>query len=138
MVSKIWRQRLSWFRFWYVRNDAFDARNPFDVCTTARCKPGKVFPISLCRFVKTSLARLSLVQYSKTAPSFQSVMTAGAKLATLALSYVPTAAEINGDFTNTPSGAGFTIHIPRDRSAITLSATSFVVMRPAPAPGEIH
>src|ERR1700730_10771719 len=25
--------------FEYVRNDAFDARNSFDVCTTARCKP---------------------------------------------------------------------------------------------------
>src|SRR6267143_2355343 len=37
MVSKSGGNTFHGSAFEYVRNDAFDARNPFDVCTTARC-----------------------------------------------------------------------------------------------------
>ena len=37
MVSKSGGNNFHGSAFEYVRNDAFDARNPFDVCTTARC-----------------------------------------------------------------------------------------------------
>src|SRR5262247_1965857 len=44
MVSKSGGNNFHGSAFEYVRNDAFDARNPFDVCTTARCKPGQGVP----------------------------------------------------------------------------------------------
>src|SRR5690349_16382826 len=46
MVSKSGGNDFHGSAFEYVRNDAFDARNPFDVCTTARCKAGQGVPDS--------------------------------------------------------------------------------------------
>src|SRR4030095_11846767 len=46
MVSKSGGNSFHGSAFEYVRNDALDARNPFDVCTTARCKPGQGVPDS--------------------------------------------------------------------------------------------
>ena len=39
LVSKSGGNSFHGSAFEYVRNDAFDARNSLDVCTTARCKP---------------------------------------------------------------------------------------------------
>src|SRR5437667_9358769 len=44
MVSKSGGNSFHGSAFEYVRNDAFDARNSFDVCTTARCVPGQGVP----------------------------------------------------------------------------------------------
>src|SRR5262245_60504939 len=42
MVSKSGGNNIHGSAFEFVRNDAFDARNSFDVCTSARCKPDPV------------------------------------------------------------------------------------------------
>jgi hypothetical protein len=44
MVSKSGGNRFHGSAFEFVRNDAFDARNSFDVCTPARCAPGQLVP----------------------------------------------------------------------------------------------
>src|ERR1051326_242461 len=89
--------------FEYVRNDAFDARNPFDVCTTARCKPGQGVPDKPVPFRQNQFGA------TLTGPIFKNHTFFSGRYdgwrysqATLSLSYVPTAAEINGDFPNTP------------------------------------
>jgi len=103
MVSKSGGNDFHGSAFEYVRNDAFDARNPFDVCTTARCKPGQGVPDKPVPFRQNQFGA------TLTGPIFKNrtFFSAGYdgwrySQPTLALSYVPTAAEINGDFTNTP------------------------------------
>src|SRR5687768_641083 len=103
MVSKAGGRNFHGSAFEYVRNDAFDARNPFDVCTTARCKPGQGVPDKPLPFRQNQFGA------TLTGPIFRnhtffSVGYDGWRYSqpTLALAYVPTAAEINGDFTNTP------------------------------------
>ncbi|HET9711600.1 MAG TPA: carboxypeptidase regulatory-like domain-containing protein, partial [Pyrinomonadaceae bacterium] len=103
MVSKSGGNNFHGSAFEYVRNDAFDARNPFDVCTTARCKPGQGVPDKPLPFRQNQFGA------TVTGPIFKNrtFFSAGYdgwrySQPTLALSYVPTAAEINGDFTNTP------------------------------------
>src|SRR5687767_8754952 len=103
MVSKAGGSSFHGSAFEYVRNDAFDARNPFDVCTTARCKPGQGVPDKPLPFRQNQFGA------TLTGPIFRnhtffSVGYDGWRYSqpTLALAYVPTAAEINGDFTNTP------------------------------------
>ncbi|HEU4931857.1 MAG TPA: TonB-dependent receptor, partial [Pyrinomonadaceae bacterium] len=103
MVSKSGGNKFHGSAFEYVRNDAFDARNPFDVCTTARCKPGQGVPDQPLPFRQNQFGA------TLTGPIFRnrtffSVGYDGWRYSqpTLALSYVPTAAEMNGDFTNTP------------------------------------
>src|SRR5204863_3794733 len=44
MVSKSGGNSFHGSAFEYVRNDALDARNPFDVCTLARCPAGQAVP----------------------------------------------------------------------------------------------
>jgi hypothetical protein len=103
MVSKSGGSDFHGSAFEYVRNDAFDARNPFDVCTTARCKPGQGVPDKPVPFRQNQFGA------TLTGPIFRNhtFFSAGYdgwrySQPTLALTYVPTAAEINGDFTNTP------------------------------------
>ncbi|HZI62059.1 MAG TPA: carboxypeptidase regulatory-like domain-containing protein [Pyrinomonadaceae bacterium] len=103
MVSKAGGRNFHGSAFEYVRNDAFDARNPFDVCTKARCKPGQGVPDKPLPFRQNQFGA------TLTGPIFRnhtffSVGYDGWRYSqpTLALAYVPTAAEINGDFTNTP------------------------------------
>ena len=103
MVSKSGGNSFHGSAFEYVRNDAFDARNPFDVCTTARCKPGQGVPDSPLPFRQNQFGATLTGPIFKNR-TFFSVGYDGWRYSqpTLALGYVPTAAEINGDFTNTP------------------------------------
>jgi len=103
MVSKSGGNNFHGSAFEYVRNDAFDARNPFDVCTTARCKPGQGVPDSPLPFRQNQFGATLTGPIFKNR-TFFSVGYDGWRYSqpTLGLAYVPTAAEINGDFTNTP------------------------------------
>jgi hypothetical protein len=103
MVSKSGGNEFHGSAFEYVRNDAFDARNPFDVCTTARCKAGQGVPDSPLPFRQNQFGATLTGPIFKNR-TFFSVGYDGWRYSqpTLALSYVPTAAEISGDFTNTP------------------------------------
>jgi hypothetical protein len=103
MVSKSGGNSFHGSAFEYVRNDAFDARNPFDVCTTARCKPGQGVPDKPLPFRQNQFGATFTGPIFKN-HTFFSVGYDGWRYSqpTLALAYVPTAAEINGDFTNTP------------------------------------
>lgn len=103
MVSKSGGNSFHGSAFEYVRNDAFDARNPFDVCTTARCKPGQGVPDKPLPFRQNQFGATVTGPIFKNR-TFFSVGYDGWRYSqpTLALAYVPTSAEINGDFTNTP------------------------------------
>jgi len=103
MVSRSGGNQFHGSAFEYVRNDAFDARNPFDVCTTARCKPGQGVPNEPLPFRQNQFGATVTGPIFKNR-TFFSVGYDGWRYSqpTLALTYVPTAAEINGDFTNTP------------------------------------
>ena len=103
MVSRSGGNSFHGSAFEYIRNDAFDARNPFDVCTTARCKPGQGVPDKPLPFRQNQFGATLTGPIFKNR-TFFSVGYDGWRYSqpTLALSYVPTAAEINGDFTNTP------------------------------------
>ncbi len=112
MVSKSGGNSFHGSAFEYVRNDAFDARNSLDVCTTARCTPIAFQPNGTPIFGvpdKPLPFRQNQFGAILTGPIFKnrtffSFGYDGWRYtqAGLALSYVPTAAEINGDFTNTP------------------------------------
>src|SRR5262245_46208187 len=103
MVSKSGGNQFHGSAFEYVRNDAFDARNPFDVCTTARCKPSQGVPDEPLPFRQNQFGATVTGPIFKNR-TFFSFGYDGWRYSqpTLALGYVPTAAEINGDFTNTP------------------------------------
>ncbi|HZE73179.1 MAG TPA: TonB-dependent receptor [Pyrinomonadaceae bacterium] len=103
MVSRSGGNSFHGSAFEYVRNDAFDARNPFDVCTSARCKPGQGVPDSPLPFRQNQFGAILTGPIIKNR-TFFSVGYDGWRYSqpTLALSYVPTAAEIAGDFTSTP------------------------------------
>jgi len=112
MVSKSGGNAFHGSAFEYVRNDAFDARSSFDVCTTARCGtstgvPKKPLPFRQNQFGATITGP---VIKNRTFFSFGYDGWRYSQAA-LGLSYVPTAAEINGDFTNTP-GFGRDIYNP--------------------------
>ncbi len=112
LVSKSGGNSFHGAAYWYVRNDAFDARNSLDVCTTARCKPiafaangTPIFGVP----EKPLPFRQNQFGAFLTGPIFKnrtffSVGYDGWRYsqASLNLAYVPTAAEIAGDFTNTP------------------------------------
>ncbi len=104
MVSKSGGNSFHGSLFEYVRNDAFDARNSFDVCTTARCGtatgvPKKPLPFRQNQF---GAALTGPIFKNRTFFSFGYDGWRYSQAA-LGLSYVPTAAELNGDFTNVPS-----------------------------------
>src|SRR5215510_2343015 len=94
MVSKSGGNSFHGSAFEYVRNDAFDARNGFDVCTSARCKPGQVAPDSPLPFRQNQFGGVLSGPIIKNR-TFFSASYDGYRYsqASLALSYVPTAAE---------------------------------------------
>jgi hypothetical protein len=103
MVSKSGGNSFHGSGFEYVRNDAFDARNSFDVCTTARCGTSTGVPKKPLPFRQNQFGGVVSGPIFKN-KTFFSASYDGWRYsqAALGLSYVPTAAEINGDFTNTP------------------------------------
>src|SRR6266542_2460462 len=105
MVSKSGGNNIHGSAFEFVRNDAFDARNSLDVCTSARCKPGQGVPDSPLPFRQNQFGGVVSGPIIKNR-TFFSVSYDGYRYsqAGLGLSYVPTAAELAGDFTQTPFG----------------------------------
>lgn len=103
MVSKSGGNSFHGSAFEFVRNDAFDARNSFDVCTPARCAPGQGVPDKPLPFRQNQFGAVLTGPIFKNRTFFSGGYD-GWRYSQpgLGLSYVPTAAEINGDFTNTP------------------------------------
>ena len=103
MVSKSGGNSFHGSAFEYVRNDALDARNSFDVCTTARCGTSTGVPKKPLPFRQNQFGAVITGPVIKNR-TFFSFGYDGWRYsqAALGLSYVPTPAEINGDFTNTP------------------------------------
>lgn len=103
MVSKSGGNGFHGSAFEYVRNDAFDARNSFDVCTTARCGTATGVPKKPLPFRQNQFGAVITgpIIRNKTFFSFGYDGWRYSQAA-LGLSYVPTAAEIAGDFTKTP------------------------------------
>ena len=102
MVSKSGGNSFHGAAFEYVRNDALDARNSFDLCTPARCAPGQLVPDKPAPFRQNQFGAILSGPIFKNR-TFFSVGYDGWRYSqpSLGLSYVPTAAEIAGDFTNT-------------------------------------
>jgi len=107
MVSKSGGASLHGSAFEYVRNNFFDARNAFTDanCTLARCKPGQVVPSGPTAFHQNQFGAVVSGPVIKN-KTFFSFSYDGWRYsqAGLGLSYVPTAAEIAGDFSNTSPG----------------------------------
>ncbi len=103
MVSKSGGNSFHGSAFEYVRNDAFDARSSFDVCTTARCGTSTGVPKKPLPFRQNQFGAVVTGPVIKN-HTFFSFGYDGWRYsqAALGLSYVPTAAEVAGDFTNTP------------------------------------
>src|SRR5437764_8663423 len=103
MVSKSGGNSFHGSAFEFVRNDAFDARNSFDVCTTARCGTATGVPKKPLPFRQNQFGAVITGPIFKN-KTFFSFGYDGWRYSQpgLALSYVPTPAEINGDFTATP------------------------------------
>src|SRR5262245_26467621 len=103
MVSKSGGNSFHGAGFEYLRNDALDARNSFDVCTTARCGTSTGVPKKPLPFRQNQFGGVVSGPVIKNR-TFFSFSYDGWRYSQpgLALSYVPTAAEISGDFTNTP------------------------------------
>ena len=108
MVSKSGGNSFHGSAFEYVRNDAFDARNSFDVCTTARCGTSTGVPKKPLPFRQNQFGAVVTGPIIKN-HTFFSFGYDGWRYsqAALGLSYVPTLAEIAGDFTNTPFRRAF-------------------------------
>jgi hypothetical protein len=106
MVSKSGGNSLHGSAFEYVRNDFFDARNTFTdaICTLARCQPGELVPSGPTPFRQNQFGAVvsGPIIKNKTYFSF-SYDGWRYSQAGLGISYVPTAAEIGGDFSNTSS-----------------------------------
>jgi Carboxypeptidase regulatory-like domain/TonB dependent receptor-like, beta-barrel len=105
MVSKSGGNSIHGSAFEFVRNDAFDARNSLDVCTSARCQPGQGVPDSPLPFRQNQFGGVVSGPIIKNR-TFFSASYDGYRYsqASLALFYVPTAAELAGDFSKTPFG----------------------------------
>jgi hypothetical protein len=103
LVSKSGGNSFHGAAFEYVRNDAFDARNSLDVCTTARCKAGQGVPDKPLPFRQNQFGAILSGPIFKNKTFFSGGYDGWRySQASLALAYVPTSAEISGDFTNTP------------------------------------
>ncbi|MCI0391371.1 MAG: TonB-dependent receptor [Acidobacteria bacterium] len=107
MVSKSGGNNLHGSAFEYVRNNFFDARNSFTDanCTLARCEPGQFVPSGPTAFHQNQFGAVVSGPVIKN-KTFFSASYDGWRYsqAGLGLSYVPTAAEIAGDFSNTSPG----------------------------------
>jgi hypothetical protein len=103
MVSRSGGNGFHGSAFEYLRNDAFDARNSFDVCTVARCGTGVGVPKKPLPFRQNQFGAVLTGPIIKNR-TFFSFGYDGWRYSqpALGLSYVPTPAEISGDFTNTP------------------------------------
>src|SRR5262249_44506020 len=101
MVSKSGGDSFHGSAFEFVRNDRFDARNSFDVCTVPRCPAGQTVPSRPLPFRQNQFGATVSGPVLKNR-TFFSFSYDGWRYSqpTLALSYVPTAAEISGDFSN--------------------------------------
>ncbi|HJQ31954.1 MAG TPA: TonB-dependent receptor [Pyrinomonadaceae bacterium] len=124
MVSKSGGNRFHGSAFEFVRNDAFDARNSFDVCTPARCAAGQLVPSEPAPFRQNQFGA-SLTGPILKNRTFFSVGYDGWRYSQpgLGLSYVPTAAEIGGDFSNTAASFRRQIYNPYSTRA---SGSTFV------------
>src|SRR5262249_5054479 len=114
MVSKSGGNSIHGSAFEFVRNDAFDARNRLDVCTSARCAPDPNRPVipnpnagpdSPLPFRQNQFGGVVSGPIIKNR-TFFSVSYDGYRYSQppLNLAYVPTAAELAGDFSQTPFG----------------------------------
>src|SRR5262249_9646382 len=104
MVSKSGGNSFHGSAFEFVRNDALYARNSFDVCTTARCGTATGVPKKPLPFRQNQFGAVVSGPIIKNRTFFSASYDGWRySQAALGLSYVPTAAEINGDFTNTPN-----------------------------------
>jgi hypothetical protein len=107
MVSKSGGNDLHGSAFEYVRNNFFDARNSVTdaTCTLARCKPGQLVPSGPAPFRQNQFGAVVTGPVIKN-KTFFSASYDGWRYSqpSLAISYVPTAAEIAGDFSNTSPG----------------------------------
>src|SRR2546428_3892250 len=119
MVSKSGGNSFHGSAFEYVRNDAFDARNSFDVCTTARCGTSTGVPKKPLPFRQNQFGAVVTGPVIKN-HTFFSFGYDGWRYsqAGLGLSYVPTAAEIAGDFTNTSASFRRQIFNPYSTRAV--------------------
>lgn len=115
MVSKSGGNNLHGSAFEYVRNNFFDARNAFTdaTCTLARCKPGQLVPSGPAPFHQNQFGAVVTGPVIKN-KTFFSASYDGWRYSqpNLGLAYVPTAAEIAGDFSNTSSGFRRQIYNP--------------------------
>src|SRR6267142_2867985 len=105
LVSKAGGNALHGSAFEYVRNNAFDARNSLDVCTTARCKAGELVPKKPLPFRQNQFGAILTGPIFKNRTFFSGGYDGWRySQANLGLGYVPTAAEVGGDFTKTQFG----------------------------------
>jgi hypothetical protein len=115
MVSKSGGNSLHGSAFEYVRNNFFDARNAFTdaTCTAARCKPGQLVPSGPALFHQNQFGAVVTGPVIKN-KTFFSFSYDGWRYSqpSLGLSYVPTAAEIAGDFSNTSAAFRRQIYNP--------------------------
>jgi hypothetical protein len=107
MVSKSGGNELHGSAFEYVRNNFFDARNSVTdaTCTLARCKAGQFVPSGPAPFRQNQFGAVVSGPIIKN-KTFFSFSYDGWRYSqpSLGLSYVPTAAEMAGDFSNTSPG----------------------------------
>jgi Carboxypeptidase regulatory-like domain/TonB dependent receptor len=103
MVSKSGGNGFHGAAFEYVRNNFFDARNSLtdSVCNAARCRPDQTMPSGPAPFRQNQFGAVFSGPIIKNR-TFFSAGYDGWRYSqpSLALSYVPMAAEIAGDFTN--------------------------------------
>jgi len=126
MVSKSGGNKYHGSAFWFVRNDAFDARNSFDQCTTARCAPGQRVPDKPQPFRQNQFGAVFSGPIWKDRTFFSGGYDGWRySQPSLTPSYVPTAAEINGDFTNNPFIGSAFIYNPYSTRLRTGSTTLY-------------
>lgn len=115
MVSKSGGNDFHGTAFEYVRNNFFDARNSLTdaTCTPARCKPGQTVPSGPAPFKQNQFGAVVTGHIVKNTLFFTGSYDGWRySQPSQGLSYVPTAAELTGDFTNTPSSLRRPIYNP--------------------------